>query len=156
VDATQIIAGKYIKSEQFGGKEPLLTIADVKLENVEPDEKKAPEFKGVVTFAEKSKRPPHAQLRWLLNVTNCKALIAMFGKETEAWKGKRVVLYSQPMTDPFTKLPITAIRVRGSPDLEKDVQFSMRKRGQKQPEIHKVIKTGGAPVPMPEEASSNG
>jgi hypothetical protein len=142
VNATLLLPeGKYIKSASFNGKEPTLTIAAASWDEVDKGE-----FKGVVTFKEKSKRT-EKPLQWLLNTTNTKALIAMFGLETDEWVGKRVTLYSQPMTDPFTKLPTTGIRVRGSPDLTKEVRFAMRLRG-RAPEIHALVKTG-AKEPQP-------
>jgi hypothetical protein len=148
MDASLLTPSKYIKSSSFAGKEPTLTIASVRLEELEKDDG-TKETKGVVEFKERSRQPPHGPLLWLLNVTNAKSLITMFGKETDTWANKRVTLYAQPMK--VQGEDTTGIRVRGSPDIERDVRFMMKLRKRKPQEIV-LRKTGGAPVPMPEEA----
>jgi hypothetical protein len=57
-----------------------------------------------------------------LNVTNVKSLIALFGRETNNWVGKKVTLFpSQQQSDSGF-----AIRVRGSPDIAKDITFTLK------------------------------
>lgn len=138
MEAALLIPSRFIKGETFGEREITLTIADVSLEELEKDDG-SKELKGVVYFAEKSKRPPHQPLQWLLNVTTAKSLIAMFGNETDAWKGKRVTLYA-PMVKAFGKTA-PAIRVLGSPDISRDVRFTMKLRKSGPQEI--VLKATG-------------
>jgi hypothetical protein len=138
---------RYMRSADFQGKEPTLTIEDVRLETFEEDDGDK-KVKGIVTFKEPNKITGEP-LRWVMNVTNATSLAQMFGKDTAAWANKRVTLYAAPYKGD------TAIRVRGSPDLPKDLRFMLKLARKKAVEIV-LTKTGGAPVPMPEEASSNG
>ena len=134
---------RFLKSAEFGGRDVTFTIAEVALEELERDDS-SKEMKGVVSFRETSKM-------LLLNRTNSTCLKEMFGVETEQWKGKRVTFFPFPMTDPFTKKPITAIRLRGSPDLKAPVGVSIKLRKRKA-QIMTMVVTGNAGASV---ASSN-
>lgn len=115
MDAALLNPSKYIKAIDFRGRDVTLTIATVAIEELEKDDN-TKERKGVITFRETSKG-------WVLNVTNVKAMVKMWGRETDAWIGKRVTLYPEPSDLSETGF---CIRVRGSPDLEKDITFRLK------------------------------
>ncbi len=124
--------GKYVKSSEFAGKKPTLTIAGVTIEDL-PDDKGGNKKRGVMTFKETPKA-------LVLNRTNATAIKAMFGAETDNWRGKRVTLWAAPFTDPFTGEQITAVRVLGSPDIDEAKNFQA-KIGRKQVAF-RLAKTG--------------
>lgn len=130
---------RFLKSAEFKGKDVTFTIADVVMEELEREDN-SKERKGVVGFRETEKL-------LVINKTNAKCIIGMFGLETEAWKGKRVTFFPFPMKDPFTGDPITGIRVRGSPDIEKPVSVSIKLR-KKKAQTMTMQRTGGA-APAP-------
>lgn len=117
--------GQFITAAELVGKSPTLTIARVVLEQVESmkvnDDQGAGKMKDriVVYFAEsKSNRG------WLLNRTNAECLKELWGRETDAWVGKKVTLHTQqvrvgPKVEP-------GIRVKGSPDLTEPRTFDLK------------------------------
>jgi hypothetical protein len=81
----------------------------------------------------------------VLNRTNAEALKLMFGRETDAWLGKRVTIFPATMKDPFSgdeNATTTAIRVRGSPDITAP-QSATIQRGRKAIRVS-VVPTGKA------------
>jgi hypothetical protein len=126
---------RFLKSAEFKGNDVTFTIAEVALEELERDDN-SKETKGVVAFKETPKL-------LLLNRTNSTCLKEMFGVETEQWKGKRVTFFPEPMIDPFTKKPISAIRVKGSPDLKAPVGVSIKLRKRKA-QTRTMLVTGNA------------
>lgn len=106
----------YIKAVDFGGKDVTVEIQEVNLEVLE-DTKGVKKKKGTISLV----RP--ADKKWVLNVTNLRCLIAMFGKETDDWIGKRVTLFPAPNDKSESGF---AIRIRGSQDLSADVKFSSK------------------------------
>lgn len=145
MDFELLFPGRFIKSQQFNGRDVTMTIKAVVLEELEGI--KGKQQKGLVSFEE---RP----LQWVLNRTNASALKGMFGRETNGWVGKRVTLYPAPFRDMSTGEETTAIRVRGSPDLKADMTFELV-LPRKKPVTVKLLKTGaktnGKPLPPPPE-----
>jgi hypothetical protein len=124
--------GQYITAAELVGHEPTLTIDRVELEKVESmkdddDEKGKPKLRDrwVIYFrASKSGRG------WLVNRTNAEAIKAMWGRETNAWCGKRITLMTQQVRVGRKMEP--GIRVKGSPELTEPLTFELklpRKRG---------------------------
>lgn len=117
--------GTYITAAEIGTKTPTLTIARVVLEKVESlkqgDDDAGGKMKDrVIVYFRESK----SDRGWLLNRTNAECLKEMWGRETDAWIGKRVTLYSMmvrvgPKMEP-------GIRVKGSPDLKEPVTFQLK------------------------------
>lgn len=146
--AALLTPSKYIKAVEFKGKDVTLTIKGVKLEDLEKEDNTT-ERKGVVHFDETAKG-------WVINVTNCRSLVQMFGNETDNWVGKQVTLYPEVNDSSPDGL---AIRVRGSPHLPADKSF-MLKLARKKPKRMTLRKTpprGGkpvAPVQMIEKAAT--
>lgn len=151
--------GKYMKSSEFAGKKPTLTIKAVKLEEL-PDEKTGGTRKrGVLYFEETPKA-------FVANRTNATAIKLMFGPETDAWIGKRISLWAAPFTDPFTGEQITAIRVLGSPDIDKQltgqgkigrkhVQFRLVKTPDPRARANGKAAAPAEPAPPPAEQSED-
>ncbi len=139
----ELFPGRFLKSSKFKGKDVTLTIKSVRTEELEGD--KGKKLKGIVAF---EKTP----LELVLNRTNGECLKAMFGRETDAWLGKRVTLWPAPYHDNMTGEVTTAIRVRGSPDIDANKTFEL-KLARKKPTSMTMVKTSGAkgdaPAPQP-------
>jgi hypothetical protein len=132
---------RFMKAGMFGGRDVTLTISKIHKEVLEGD--KGPKNEAVVSFVE---RPQQLTL----NVTNGHCLKAMFGRETDAWIGKRVTLYPLEYKSEHSDL---AIRVRGSPDIASPVTFTLKLARKKSREVTLVVTKAGsrqaAPVPTP-------
>lgn len=96
----------YLEGDSLAGKEFEMTIKDFGSEMM-PDHKGADELKYTLQFNETDKS-------LILNKTNAKRLAVLFGPETNEWKGKRIVLYTEEVKA-FGKLH-NAIRIKGTSD----------------------------------------
>lgn len=114
---------RFLKAAEFHGEDVTFTIADVELQELEREDN-SKERKGLMSFKETPKL-------LVLNRTNAKCVAAMFGNETDTWRGKRVTFFPAPMKDPFTGEQIAAIRVRGSPDISAPVSATIKLRKRK-------------------------
>lgn len=145
MDYEKLFPGRFVKSADFGGKDVTLQITAIRSEDI--DEKS----KAILSFANTKKS-------MVLNRTNAEALKLMFGRETDAWMGKRVTFFPATIKDPFSDEMITAIRVRGSPDITKAASATIQ-RGRKSLKVsvaptgkpngngHAKATTAAAPVP---------
>lgn len=142
-DYDQLFPNRFVKAGLLQGKAVTLTIAQVKLEEL-PDEKgkNGKRVKGIVSFRERD-------LELVLNKTNGECLKGMFGRKTGAWEGKRITIYPK-MVDAFGD-EVLAIRIMGSPDIERDMRFDVRV-GRKTASItmKKTATKTKAPAPPPE------
>jgi hypothetical protein len=133
LDYDLLFPGRFIKAAEFKGKDVLVTISSIDLEDL-PQDKGGERVKGIISFAGKKKK-------LVLNRTNGECFKAMFGRDTGEWVGKRVVLYPAVWNgDP-------CIRVRGSPDIAEDKTFELKlpkKRPQKVTMFNTATKNGGA------------
>lgn len=147
MDMQLLFPGKYLKSAEFKGQRVTLTIKGVRLEELEGI--KGTQRKGVVSLHGTAKL-------WVLNRTNAECLKAMWGRETDAWIGKRVTLYPEPYTDQQTGEVTTAIRVFGSPDIAQSITATIslpRKRPfERRLEKTAVKQQAPAPAPVPKPA----
>jgi len=145
MDFDALYPNRFLKAGELAGKDVTLTISNVKLETLE-GEKGDKKKKGIVSFRETPKE-------LVLNRTNGESIKAMFGRETDNWIGKKVTIWPAQINDSFTGERIPAIRVRGSPDLGADKEFTA-KIGRKIVTM-KVQRTGtkaakpAAPTPAP-------
>jgi hypothetical protein len=123
MDARLLVSSKWMVSEQFGigdvPKEPVVTIADVKIEEQEGD--KGKERWGILYFSEPYAKPLK------VNRTHQKALILMFGGETNDWKGKKIGL--RGVAGVYFGKRQTAVRIFGSPHISEPCSFSVKKFG---------------------------
>lgn len=108
MDYDELFPGRFLKSGEFKGQRVKLTIRGVRTEAL-PQERGGDKVRGIISFGE-------TQKELVLNRTNGECLKAMFGRNTDDWLGKRVVLYPAPYQGE------TAIRVWGSPDLAADME----------------------------------
>jgi len=143
MDAGLLTPSKYIKAIDFNGKDRMFTITGIKIEElIREDNTK--ERKGTVSFE-------GLDQAWVLNVTNVKSLVAMFGRETDNWIGKKVVLFPEPNDMSESGF---AIRIRGSPDLAADVTFTLKlaRKKPKRVTLKTFSKTnGGGRRPAPQQ-----
>jgi hypothetical protein len=118
-DYRTLYPGKYLQSADFQGKDVNLTIISIKREAVGED------TKVIASFKETKKL-------MVVNRTNAEALNLMWGPETNNWLNRKVTFYPETMRDPFGDKDdiITAIRVRGSPELS-SAKSAAVKRGKK-------------------------
>jgi hypothetical protein len=114
-DYDELFPGRFLKSGQFKGKAVTLTIADVRIEKM-PDKNKE-RTKGILMFRE-------TELELVLNKTNGECLKGMFGRRTDDWKGKRVSFCPEEV-QAFGAMEL-AIRVLGSPDIEREMKVEIR------------------------------
>ena len=82
MNVDEFLRSKYLGASDLNGKEPVVTISRISMENMRDGQRKVAIFinnhpKGI-----------------LLNKTNTKAIAALYGKETDAWVGKRIKLVS--------------------------------------------------------------
>lgn len=76
---------------------------------------------------------------WIANKTNMELIAAMFGPDTDGWKGKRVTLCTMPIkVGPKNDV---GIRVKGSPDLTAPKSIEIKFRGRKA-ETFRLVPTG--------------
>lgn len=141
MDFDLLYPGRFLKSAHFKGRDVTLTISKITTEELEGD--KGKEIKAIVSFVE---RP----LQLVLNKTNGLCFKAMFGRETNAWIGKRVTFYPEPFFNNETKEHTTCVRVRGSPDIASDSSFVL-KLARKAPKTWPLKKTGAGKQAVPAE-----
>ncbi len=115
MDVALLFQSRFLKSQEFKGKEVTLKIAGVHLEDLATEGPKvkgqAPtKRKGLMSFVDTEKL-------WVINRTNADCLKAMFGRDTDKWIGRRVTLYPAPFENRLTGETTTCIRVLGSPDI---------------------------------------
>jgi hypothetical protein len=97
----ELIPSKYIKKDDIGPG-ALCTIRAVARENVGTEENQ--EEKVVITFDEFDKK-------FVCNLTNIYAIVAVYGEDYSEWLGKKIVLYFDP-TVQFKGKVTGGIRVR--------------------------------------------
>lgn len=142
---------QYISAAELIGKQPVtLTIGKVALERVESmkindDAGAAKEKDRVVIYFEGSK----SGRGWLLNRTNAECLKELWGRETDAWIGKRITLHAQnvrvgPKMEP-------GIRVLGTPEITEPRKFDLR-LPRKKPIPMTLLPTGKQAEPEPATA----
>ena len=90
---------RWLKADDIPDEDLVLTIQDVNSEGVGPEK----EMKLILDFKETDKG-------LILNKTNAKTISDRFGKDPNAWIGKRITLYSTEVD--FAGKTTLAIRVR--------------------------------------------
>lgn len=126
MDFDKLFPGRFLKAADLNGKEVTLTISAVVVDELVGD--KGSEMKGLLSFKGKKKQ-------LVLNKTNGLCIKQMFGRETDAWVGKRITIFPSTFNDD------PCIRVKGSPDIEKDISFDL-KLPRKAPKATRLVKTG--------------
>ena len=88
----------YVKASDLKGKEVVLKISRVAMEDIGGDHKPIVYFHG-------------AEKGMVLNKTNSMNIATLYGPETDGWVGKEVLLY--PTWVDFQGRSVEAVRVRG-------------------------------------------
>jgi hypothetical protein len=119
-DWDELFPARFLKAGQLGEKKPTLTIKAVERELL-PNAAGKDEARTLLSFVETSRELG-------INRTNGELLLALFGREVQAWRGKQVTLF-RSKTKAFGKTE-DCIRIWGSPHLtaDKDVEVVLTKR----------------------------
>ena len=129
-----LFPGRFLKAGLFEGKQVTLTVKDANVEELEGDDGK--KLKAILAFHE-------TDTQLVLCKTNGICIKAMFGNILADWYGKKVTFF------PSTWNGEPAIRVWGSPEIEKDMPVSVQlpRRKPVQMVMHKVeAKQAAAPA----------
>jgi len=103
MEISELMVSKYLKKEDFPSP-TILTVREVKKEDVSIPGEEA-RVKGVMYFHELSRG-------LVLNPTNLKRAARIFGStNTNAWAGKKVVVYTDPDVE-FSGKTIGGLRLR--------------------------------------------
>lgn len=103
-----LFPSKYLKAADLRGREVTLTIERIEVQELALRGTSQKERKGVIVFRQKRKDGNVAQL--VLNRTNADTIAAMYGSETDDWRGSNVTLY--PTRVRFGPKMVDAIRIR--------------------------------------------
>lgn len=141
VDYDELYPGRFLKAVEFKGRKVTLTIADVDIEELESEQGKT--MKAILSFRETPKMH-------VMPKTNGICIKAMFGRVLEDWIGSRVTLFPGD----FNGEP--AIRVWGSPDIEKDfdVTIKLPRRREFKMTMHAMGKRNPEPEPAPAQTET--
>jgi hypothetical protein len=125
-----LFPNRWLKASDLEGKDVTVRISGVTKEKMQDGK-----VKGMIHFDGTEKE-------LMLNRTNAEACAAMFGPTVEDWIGKRIVLFSKNVEAFGEEKP--AVRVRGSPDIDKPItKIITRGNGQRQKTIKvEVVPTG--------------
>lgn len=99
---SQVFPTRFLTASDLGGKSYTLTIREVKMEEMQSHDSKTV-IKPVCWFS-------NAQKGFVLNVTNARTIVALYGDESDDWKGKRITIFATRVKA-FGKLE-DAIRVK--------------------------------------------
>lgn len=137
MDVAALTPGEYIKAADFGvtlPKTPTWTIRTANIEemaSLKPGATEKMVEKGVIYFQDFKKG-------WVINKTNAQLMTALFGRDTDAWAGKRVTFHA--VYQPGVKQD--GIQVKGSPDISKPIEAEV-KLPRKRPIKVTLVPTGG-------------
>lgn len=92
---------KWLKAADLKGGQPTVTVADVRYEDIGDDGNKP-----VIYFDGKEKGV-------VLNKTNATNIAQAYGEDTDAWRGKKVILFTTWVD--FNGKSVEAIRIRPAP-----------------------------------------
>lgn len=93
-----LFPSRFLKASDLGGTQKTFTINGITVEEMTDGNRKP-----ALSFAEADKA-------LVLNRTNAGVISAAFGRDTDTWSGKKLTLFSTPVT--FQGRLVDAIRVR--------------------------------------------
>lgn len=120
-----LFPSKYLKASDLQGRDVTLTICPergVKIEKVQR-QGGAKEPKPVMYFLEakaSAAKKGEEEKSLILNKTNAKVIAAIYGNDTDLWKGQRITLYSAKTT--FGAERVDCLRVRDTIPAAKEVK----------------------------------
>lgn len=118
VNYDELFPGRFLKAGLFVGKNTTFTVRDYDVEKLPQDDNKE-KTRGIISFRE-------TELQLALNSTNGQCLKAMFGATLANWVGKRVTFCAEKDRDPGGGGMVDAIRVFGSPDIDRDMSIEVK------------------------------
>jgi hypothetical protein len=133
-----VFPSKYLKSEDIEGREPLVVIDRIVMEELTDGERKP-----VMYFRDKKKG-------MIVNRTNWMACEFLYGEESDDWAGKEVTLFVAPVTTPSGK-PTRGLRIRGPARMRNGGQHVPRKyvkQAQDEPPPRDDFDDAGEPIPF--------
>ncbi|MGH9811512.1 MAG: hypothetical protein ACRD4T_00100 [Candidatus Acidiferrales bacterium] len=133
-DYEELFPGRFLKSADLKGKPFTLTISSISTEEIDG------KVKALVTFE-------GAKKQWVMNRTGAEAIKLMFGRDYDTWIGKRITIHPVMIKDPFGDGDVGAIRVKGSPEIDKAASATVQ-RGRKTIRVA-VVPTGQAAAKQP-------
>ena len=101
MNAELLFPSNYIKCADLMGKKVTKTIKKVAIDTL-TRQGGAKEKKPVIWFSDTDKM-------LVMNKTNCKAIISLYGKETNDWIGKKITL--KPAKDRFGSEVVDCVRI---------------------------------------------
>jgi hypothetical protein len=122
MDYELLYPSRFLKCSHLKGVDRTLTVKEIVREELE-NEDGAKGWKAILAFAEIDKQLVCVK-------THALCLVQMFGRETDAWIGKRVtwmpdtVRMRECRSGPIVDKP--CIRIRGSPDIAADIEFELK------------------------------
>lgn len=118
MDVRLLYPSLYLAAPEFKGKDVVLTIRQLAVESLKTE--RGEEKRPVLYFKEtQAKAPsPAKEKRLVLNKTNAMAIAEVWGRETDAWVGKRITLY--PTRVSAFGSEVDAIRVRATKPIAAD------------------------------------
>lgn len=144
----QLFPSRFLKAGDFAGKAVTLTVKDVYHEEIEND-RGATDTKAIMSFFETKRE-------LVLIKTNAQLIKAMFGPETDDWRGHKITFH--PERDPSGLSDSGfCIRVKGSPELDKPINVQV-KLPRRRPQPRKLVPTtpaGEDPIEYPDEEQAD-
>lgn len=120
-DYDELFPGRFVKAGLLQGRQVTLTITDVRKERLPdkkgkqlPGEDRPHRTRGILYFR-------GTEMELVLNKTNGERMKGMFGRRSGPWIGKRITI-APVMVTAFGKKEL-AIRIIGSPDIERDMEI---------------------------------
>lgn len=114
----QRFKGEYISAAEMGDRRPTFTIARINSVRMDDEKKRKEVDKATIWFKETDRG-------WIYNKTAGHCLAAMFGKNDDAWVGKRITLYADEEVK-FGSEQVGGIRVAGSPDIKEEIKIRIK------------------------------
>ena len=142
----EMFPGRFIAAGEFDGKTPTLTIDETFMEKLEGEKGDA---EPIMRFVE-MRKGTDKQLEWVLNRTNARCLIAMFGEDSDDWAGKRGTLFPEKDTSGLSDSGY-CIRVKGSPDIDGPVTAIMPSTRFRKETKRKMVVTSDGTKPGADE-----
>lgn len=132
-DWREYFGGRFVSGPDFTTPKTL-TIHHTGDETIEdPDNKKPPQHRLVVYWAEKAKP-------WVISKTDAQCVGAMFGDDMNGWAGKRVTLQFDTEVM-FGRDKVGGVRVKGSPDISEPITVTVKLRKRRPVDIV-LVNTG--------------
>jgi len=112
----QLYPGRFMKAGTLDGRKVTVTIASIKLEELDGD--KGKEKKAIFAFQGK-------EMQFVCCKTNALCIRGMFGNALSDWIGKKITLY-EGKVESGSMRGQPCIRIWGSPDIQADLPLQIK------------------------------